>query len=133
MLSEYILTRPPERINYQLIELQLETIGKKISMIRRHNKLTQTQLAFKSGVDYNLLRKIETRGIKCPSFKSILKICRALNIDVNVLFPLETVNNPTYCRDLFNRTDLANEIIKDLNNIQEMLKLKERDKEGMKQ
>lgn len=53
--------------------------------IRKASKISQTELAYKSGVSARHIAFIE-HGDKCPSLKIAIKIARALNSTVEDIF-----------------------------------------------
>lgn len=63
------------------------TVSKNIKKYRKQQKITQQELATKSGYSYAYIRRIE--GPKCLKTFSILtlyNISKALNIDIKCLF-----------------------------------------------
>ena len=68
------------------------TVSKNIKKYRKQQKITQQELAIKSGYSYAYIRRIE--GQKCPKTFSILtiyNIAKALNIDIKYLFDDENI------------------------------------------
>lgn len=63
-------------------------LGKNIKKRRKELKLTQQQLAEKAGIGLNFLGKIEVAYAK-PSFETIIKISKALDISLKELFDFE--------------------------------------------
>ena len=67
-------------------------IAKNIKKYRKQNKLTQQELAKKSGYSYAYIRRIE--GPKCSKNFSVLtlyNISLALNIDIKYLFDKDDI------------------------------------------
>jgi transcriptional regulator with XRE-family HTH domain len=58
---------------------------KNLVKIRKKKKLTQRQLAEKSGVSYNTIIKMERGGIKNPKIGTVVKLARALSIRIGKL------------------------------------------------
>ena len=63
-------------------------IGNKIKFHRLERKMTQLDLAIKSGMEENALQRIE-KGRTNPTIKTLIKIVNALQIDFEQLFELE--------------------------------------------
>ena len=59
--------------------------GRNIKYLRKKAGLTQEELAEKSAISIDFLSLIE-RGINAPSFETIEKISKALNIEISQLF-----------------------------------------------
>ena len=66
--------------------LGLVQIGKKVRYYRRIAKLSQDDLANKSGLTQNYISSVEL-GYQNLSAISIMRLAKALNIQVGVLFP----------------------------------------------
>lgn len=67
--------------------MELIELGKIIKSKRELKGLTQLELAEKSGVDRNYIGMLE-RGERNPSYLSLLKIAKGLNIQVyNLIKP----------------------------------------------
>lgn len=66
---------------------ELKAMGTKIAQLRTQQKLSQEDLAEKSGVDRSYLSEIEN-GHKNPSAMTIIKIIRALGVSPNDIFKL---------------------------------------------
>ena len=63
-------------------------LSKRIRSLRTSKKLTQQELGEKANIDYKFLGQIE-RGEKNPTFKTLVKIAEALNIELPELFRFE--------------------------------------------
>ena len=57
--------------------------GEHIRSTRLEKQLTQTELSKLSGVSQNAISAIES-GLKEPALSTALKLCGALNIDINI-------------------------------------------------
>lgn len=64
---------------------QVENLGEKIQRLRKKKGLSQDGLARKANIPYTTLTKIEIGVIKNPSFNSVSKIGRALDIQLDDL------------------------------------------------
>ena len=62
--------------------MNTQIIGKNIKSIRKSRNLTQANLSEIVDISKNYLCDIE-RGTKSPSFKTVLKIADALEVDIN--------------------------------------------------
>lgn len=58
---------------------------KNLVKIRKKKKLTQRQLAEKSGVSYNTIIKMERGGIENPKIETAIKLAKALKVKVDDL------------------------------------------------
>jgi transcriptional regulator with XRE-family HTH domain len=58
-------------------------IGKNIKKIRQQKKLSQEKLARLTNISLNTLTKIESGFTKKPSFQTILRIAKALNVSLD--------------------------------------------------
>lgn len=67
----------------------LKILGNRIKQIRVDKKLTQSEVAFRVGLDPNYIGLIE-RGQRNPSFTSIFRIANGLGITLSELFDDET-------------------------------------------
>ena len=70
------------------MEIKISDILIRLKLIREQNEITQQELSMMSGVSYSTLTKLETGIIKNPSFLLILKLSKALEINLD-----ELVNN----------------------------------------
>lgn len=62
-------------------------LAKNIKKYRRKSKLTQKELALKSGYSYAYIRRLEAPGcIKNFSIQTIYNLAKCLNIDIRQLF-----------------------------------------------
>ncbi len=73
------------------------SLGKKISYLRKLNKLTQQDLAIAAGVSQSQINKIE-RNVSSPSTEVLQKIAKALN---------------TYSSELLGENSSSNEFVKE--------------------
>lgn len=62
-----------------------KNIGKKIKYLREQAHLTQEKLAEKCGISLDYLGKIEV-SINKPGLKTLIKISKALNVHIKMLF-----------------------------------------------
>ena len=62
-----------------------EKFGKRLRFIRRQRDLTQEQLAEHVGLSVEFISNIE-RGINSPSFNSLEKLEKALNMPISEMF-----------------------------------------------
>jgi transcriptional regulator with XRE-family HTH domain len=58
---------------------------KNLAKIRKGKKLTQEGLARKANVSYHTIVKLESGKIKNPTMDTIVKLVKALEIDINEL------------------------------------------------
>ena len=72
-----------------------KSTGKKIKLARLNANLTQEKLAEKAGLSARYISQLE-RGLAFGSPKTIISICKVLNIDSNFLLnDLIDIKNPT--------------------------------------
>ncbi|MDA0936886.1 MAG: helix-turn-helix transcriptional regulator [Bacteroidetes bacterium] len=62
----------------------IKALGKRISILRKERALTQPQLSDLAEMEESALRRIELGGTN-PTFKTLLKISRALKISLKEL------------------------------------------------
>ncbi len=62
-----------------------QNIGDVIQKLRKEAKLTQEELAIKSGIPYTTLIKIEGGQVKNPTIRTIKKIADALGVSLDNL------------------------------------------------
>ena len=60
-------------------------VAMRIRREREKVNLSQMELSFKAGLSQNMVQFIET-GKRVPTLRTLIKICRALNISPVVLF-----------------------------------------------
>lgn len=60
--------------------------GERLRKLRLEQKLTQEQLAEKSGMHFTYIGQIE-RGIRNPSLINLFKLAKALKVPASELFP----------------------------------------------
>lgn len=60
--------------------------GERLRKLRMEQKLTQEQLAEKSGMHFTYIGQIE-RGIRNPSLINLFKLAKALKVPASELFP----------------------------------------------
>ena len=65
-----------------------KALGKNIKNLRENHKLTQEQLAEKSGLSLDYIGKIEV-CINKPGLRSLIKISKALNIHIKEIFDFD--------------------------------------------
>jgi len=62
-----------------------KSLGKHIAILRRNKKLSQEDLAEKSGYSVEFISLVE-RGINAPSVAGLEKIAKALGVEIRDLF-----------------------------------------------
>jgi putative transcriptional regulator len=62
----------------------IKALGKRISILRKERALTQLQMSDLAEMEESALRRIELGGTN-PTFKTLLKISRALKISLKEL------------------------------------------------
>lgn len=67
------------------MKITLKNFGNNIRKLRKIKGLSQENLAFKTGLDRTYIGGIE-RGERNPSLKNIIKIAKALNVEISDLF-----------------------------------------------
>ncbi len=67
------------------MESLLQTLGRRLKLLRKSKELTQEQLGSMADVDYKHIGAIE-RGVKTPSLEAIERIAKALKVDYYELF-----------------------------------------------
>lgn len=81
-----------------MLQIDYTAIGKRISTIRKKQKLSQNQLAEKADISNNYLSHIETsRSI--PSLETLMSICSALDTTPDTLLLGTQKNNKSYLND----------------------------------
>lgn len=70
---------------------ECQTIGIQIRTIREAKKMSQEQLAIKSGLSTGTIGKIE-RGENIPKADTLVRIAYELDIPCKLLFDMETMN-----------------------------------------
>ena len=70
------------------MEKELELLGKRIAELRAKRNLTQDKLAELTNYSTNHIAKLESARTN-PSFELIVKIAKALNVEINELFYYE--------------------------------------------
>ena len=60
-------------------------MAQNIKKLRKQLKLSQEELAKKAGITYSTLIKIESGVNKNPTIKTLVKIAKALKVNVDVL------------------------------------------------
>jgi len=66
----------------------LKDFGKRVRLIRKEKGMTMEAVAYKAGIEYRQLGRIE-RGEINTSIISLLKISQALEIEIKELFAFE--------------------------------------------
>jgi len=69
-------------------EILLKSFGKHLQKIRRREKVTQEQLAFKAEISISQISRIE-RGLINPTLSTIFLLSSALDIDMKDLCDFE--------------------------------------------
>ncbi len=96
------------------MEKEIVLIARRLRKARKQKKLTQLDLSFKSGVSQNMIACIEA-GKRNPSFQTMIKLCRALDIRLSdILKDIEPVANTS---ETAYRKKVKDEIIMHLNAI----------------
>ena len=96
------------------VEKEVVLIARRLRKARKQKKLTQLDLSFKSGVSQNMIACIEA-GKRNPSFQTMIKLCRALDIRLSdILKDIEPVANTS---ETAYRKKVKDEIIMHLNAI----------------
>lgn len=96
------------------VEKEIVLIARRLRKARKQKKLTQLDLSFKSGVSQNMIACIEA-GKRNPSFQTMIKLCRALDIRLSdILKDIEPVANTS---ETAYRKKVKDEIIMHLNAI----------------
>ncbi|WP_027631928.1 helix-turn-helix domain-containing protein [Clostridium hydrogeniformans] len=97
------------------------SIGSKIKIIRKENKLTQVELAKKANISRSYLADIENNRYN-PSLETLKSLANALGISVNKFFNEENEATETSVNKdiLLNKKD-EKDIAKDLDNIMDKL------------
>ncbi len=67
-------------------QTNLELLGKQIRSIRNDRKLTQDEVAFRTGLARSYYGGVERGNRNIPS-ENLIKIAIALNVEVGELFP----------------------------------------------
>ncbi len=75
----------------------LTSIAKNIKRYREMSKLTQTELTHLSGVDYNVLIKIESGATSNPTIDSVFKLAKGLRITIDELIKSTSSANTFIC------------------------------------
>ena len=80
-------------VDYLTVENVIENLVNRVIARRRELKISQKDLAFKSGVSYGSIRRFETTGE--ISLKSLIQIAKVLNSleDFNKLFVHTQITN----------------------------------------
>lgn len=58
-------------------------VGRMISVARKNRGLSQRALALAAGVSNPLVSQIETGKVREPGFATVVRLCYALDIDIN--------------------------------------------------
>lgn len=90
-------------------------IGKKIKTLRKQKGLTQAELAEKINVDSKYISRLET-GISVASIATMIKISKALDIQLSDIFVVESEQEKNKIIELIN-LKLPKINIKELNAI----------------
>ena len=90
-------------------------IGKKIKTLRKQKGLTQAELAEKINVDSKYISRLET-GISVASIATMIKISKALDIQLSDIFVVESEQEKNKIIELIN-LKLPKINIKELNAV----------------
>jgi transcriptional regulator with XRE-family HTH domain len=71
-----------------MIEKELKKLGKRIRKLRLSNKMTLAQLSAECDFEKSNMARIE-KGNTNPTFKTLFKISKALNVTLSELVDLE--------------------------------------------
>jgi len=71
-------------------EVLLNRLAERIRSLRKQYKLTQEELAEKSGVSYKHLQKLEGKYYHDPQLGTLIKIANVFNISVSELLDFPT-------------------------------------------
>jgi transcriptional regulator with XRE-family HTH domain len=71
------------------MDRNISNLGKNIRTLRNKHKMTQSDLAKKSGVSFYTIVKIELDQNKNPKIKTTAKIADALDISIDELLTLK--------------------------------------------
>lgn len=87
----------------------LEYVGKKVSALRRAERLTQKKLAERTGLSLNTIIKIEHAKNKNITIITLSKIAKALKRDIAQFFPeYSALGNDTNSQKIYN--DILHEL-----------------------
>ncbi len=70
----------------------MDNLGERIRQVRKWRGLSQSELEHKSGIKREYLSKLETNGLKNPTYGTLLKISSALGIPLTSL--IDALDNP---------------------------------------
>jgi len=84
-------------VSYSREENYIKAFGKNLAKIRKEKALTQEELAFKVGVEYSQISRIE-RGIINTSISNVYKIASTLDIHPKDLMDFDFENLPSSTR-----------------------------------
>ncbi|MFH1288149.1 MAG: helix-turn-helix transcriptional regulator [bacterium] len=62
---------------------------KNLTNLRKQKGWSQEKLAVESGISYNTIIKIERGGIKNPKIETVIKLAKALEINIDKLVGIE--------------------------------------------
>jgi len=74
-------------MRYPDIDIFLKDIGKRLKELRKEQKISQRELGLRSGLEKSEIQRLERGGN--TTFKTMLKIVNALDIDFGELFKLD--------------------------------------------
>lgn len=63
----------------------MSTFGEKLRELRKHNKVTQRQLAEQVGIDFTYISKIESGAMDPPAEDKIIRMAEVLGVDSDEL------------------------------------------------
>ncbi|SKC90395.1 helix-turn-helix domain-containing protein [Maledivibacter halophilus] len=113
--------------NYE--NLPEDTLGQRITKLRKKNRMTKKEFAIKTGLSQATIYNVET-GKTIPNMSTIRKLCKSLSISPAKLFKIDTLPEETpdeiikkyrlmnglSQEDLAEKCDLNKSTIKDYEN-----------------
>ncbi|GMO56033.1 MAG: hypothetical protein Ta2A_01100 [Treponemataceae bacterium] len=85
VMCNYFDTDSGDDTSNAAIDMQIQYVINRIKEERKAAQLSQMDLSFKAGLSQNLINYIES-GKRTPNLDTLLKICKALNINPACLF-----------------------------------------------
>lgn len=71
---------------------QIKKLGQQLHLMRTANEMSQKKLAELVGVSREHICRIEA-GKYMPTFKTILKVCKALNCELGIFMNTQVITN----------------------------------------
>lgn len=93
-----------------------QTFGQALRDLRRSKGVSQRQLAEKVGVDFSYISKIENDRLPPPAADTIVKICKALEVQPDTLLAL-TGKIPTEIKDTISSSPAAMQFIRNARSL----------------